>query len=129
VRYVDDPNPILEAAGVTNRIPEIQVREFESILKVFNGQVAILGGLMQDSLQSNVDGTPGLSRLPGIRNFFSYRSEKATKTELIIFIRPVVVRQPSLNGDLSDYQQYLPVNGLESSATVTPGQLPGLFSE
>lgn len=129
VRYVDDPNPILEAAGVTNSIPEIQVREFESILKVFNGQVAILGGLMQDSLQSDVAGMPGLSRLPVIRNFFSYRAEKATKTELIIFIRPVIVRQPSLNGDLSDYQQYLPVNGLESSATVTPGQLPGLFSE
>jgi general secretion pathway protein D len=60
---------------------------------------------------------------------FGNRREVAEKTELIIFIRPVVIRQPSLNGDLSDYSQYLPSNGLESSAFVQPGQLPGLSAE
>jgi len=125
VRYVDDPNPILAEAGVVNSIPEIQVREIESILKVYSGQIAILGGLMQDSLRSDTDGLPVLSRLPGVRNLFSYRSERAAKTELIVFIRPVVVRQPSLQGDLSEYRNYLPANGIEAS---TP-QLPqGLFS-
>jgi MSHA biogenesis protein MshL len=129
VGYADDPNPILAEANVENSIPRVQVREFESMLKLYDGQIAILGGLMEDSLSNDSEGLPGLSRLPGVRNLFSNRREVSSKTELIIFIRPVVVRQPSLNGDLSDYSQYLPANGLESSAIVQPGQLPGLSAE
>jgi MSHA biogenesis protein MshL len=129
VDFAVDPNPILADAGVTNTIPKIQVREFESMLKVFNGQIAILGGLMEDSVRNDADGLPGVSRLPGLRNLFGYRREVASKTELIIFIRPVVVRQPSLNGDLQEYRQFLPEDGLESSAVLTPGQLSGLSAE
>lgn len=131
VDYAIDPNPILAEAGVEpNQIPKIQVREFDSILKVFDGQVAILGGLMEDSVRNDSNGLPGLSRLGGLRNLFGYRQEVMRKTELIIFIRPVVIRQPSLNGDLREYRQYLPTGGLESSAVLTPGQLlPGRAAE
>jgi MSHA biogenesis protein MshL len=129
VGYTEDPNPILADANVTNSIPRVQVREFESMLKLYDGQIAVLGGLMEDSLRNDSDGLPGLSRMPGLRNLFGYRREVSTKTELIIFIRPVVVRQPSLSGDLRDYSQYLPTNGLESSAIVRPEQLPGLSAE
>jgi general secretion pathway protein D len=129
VGFADDPNPILAEANVSNAIPKVQVREFESMLKLYDGQIAVLGGLMEDSLRNDSEGLPGLSRLPGLRNVFGNRREVAEKTELIIFIRPVVIRQPSLNGDLSDYSQYLPSNGLESSAIVQPGQLPGLSAE
>ncbi|MES2626296.1 MAG: pilus (MSHA type) biogenesis protein MshL, partial [Pseudomonadota bacterium] len=93
VRYVTDPSPALAQNDVVNEIPEVQVREMESILKVFSGQVAILGGLMQDSLNTGVDGVPYLSRLPGIGGLFSYTDERASKTELIIFIRPIVIKQ------------------------------------
>ncbi|ALO45376.1 type II secretion system protein GspD [Pseudohongiella spirulinae] len=115
VRFVNDPNPALAEAGVTNAVPEIQIREIESILKVFSGQVAVLGGLMQDSLESNSAGLPVASRLPGIRNLFSYRREQASKTELIVFIRPVVIRQPSLDAELQEYRQFLPTSGLPIS--------------
>jgi MSHA biogenesis protein MshL len=121
VQFVDDPNPILAQAGVTNSIPEIQVREMESVLKVFSGQVAVLGGLMQDSVNRDVDGLPGLSRMPVVRNLFSYRAETTSKTELIVFIQPFVVRQPSINGDLEDFRQYLPAGDIqEESAAVVP---------
>ncbi len=115
VRFVSDPNPALAQAGVTNFVPEIQIREIESILKVYSGQIAVLGGLMQDSLESTTAGLPVASRLPLLRNLFSYRQDQGRKTELIVFIRPVVVRQPSLDGDLENYQEYLPENGLEIS--------------
>ena len=113
VDTVEDPNPALEEAGVVNEIPVIQLSEMESVLKVYSGQVAVLGGLMQDSIDSAQSGLPVLSRLPGVRNLFSYRNELTSKTELIVFIRPVVVRQPSLNGDLEAYRGYLPENGIE----------------
>lgn len=129
VGFANDPNPILADANVSNAIPKVQVREFESMLKLYDGQIAILGGLMEDSLRNDSNGLPGLSRLPGVRNLFGYRQEVVEKTELIIFIRPVVIREPSLGGDLHEFSRYLPANGLESSAVVMPGQLPGLSAE
>jgi MSHA biogenesis protein MshL len=51
---------------------------------------------------------PGANRLPVIGNLFNYRDENKVKTELIIFIRPVVIRSNSVEGDLEDYRQYLP---------------------
>lgn len=119
VRFVNDPNPALAANGVTNPVPEIQIREIESILKVYSGQIAVLGGLMQDSLEVGVDGLPTLSRLPGIGNLFGYRNESAVKTELLVFIRPIVVRQPSLEGDLQEFREYLPAEGLNIRAPET----------
>jgi MSHA biogenesis protein MshL len=124
VRYVNDPSPALVDAGVINAVPEIQIREIESILKVFSGQIAVLGGLMQDSLESSTTGMPGLSKLPGIGNLFSYRDESAVKTELIVFIRPVVIKQPSLDGDLNEYREFLPPSGLNREDLFT-SQLRG----
>ena len=41
--YVNDPNPALAAAGVISRIPQLQTREMESVLKIENNQIAIMG--------------------------------------------------------------------------------------
>jgi len=119
VRYVNDPSPILADSGVINAVPEIQIREMESILKVFSGDVAVLGGLMQDSLENSTAGLPGVSRLKGLGNLFSYKSETAVKTELIVFIRPVVIKQPSLDGDLENYREFLPSGGLAGDGLFT----------
>lgn len=108
--FVNDPNPVLAQEGIVNQIPEIQIQEVDSVLKVFSGQTAVLGGLMQDSLQTQTDGLPAISRVPILGNLFSYRDDSATKTELVIFIRPVVVRQPSVDADLSDYKKFLPTD-------------------
>lgn len=101
IGYVNDPNPDLANAAtpVISRIPEIQTREMESMLKVSSGQIAVMGGLMQDSVDNLKDAVPGLSRLPLIGDIFSYRNETTTKTELVIFLRPVVVKDASMNGD------------------------------
>lgn len=106
--FVRDPNPSLAAAGVISQIPETQTREMESVLKVASGQTAILGGLMLDSFEGKRDGLPLASRLPVLGDFVSYRNDTAIKTELVIFIRPIVIRNASLEGDLADYRRYLP---------------------
>jgi len=111
--FVNDPNPDLAAAGVENAIPEIQVREMESLLRVqsllrvHSGQVAVIGGLMQDSLDQTKRMVPGLGQLPLIGNLFTFRDDEVRKTELIIFLRPTVIRKASLDGDFSDYRKYL----------------------
>jgi general secretion pathway protein D len=108
IGFKDDPNPVLAQAGTTSKIPEIQVREIESIMKINNGDIAVIGGLMQDVTDQNTRSIPVLSQIPLIGDLFSYRDDKYTKTELVIFLRPVVVKEASLSGDLRDYQVYLP---------------------
>ena len=108
--FVNDPNPDLASAGVISRVPQIQTREMESMLKISNGQIAILGGLMQDSVQKKRDGLPGVSRVPIAGDAFSFRDDATSKTELVIFLRPVVVHEASLDGDLRAYRAVLPDN-------------------
>lgn len=108
IRYVNDPNPALAAAGVVNPVPEVQTREMESILKVPNQQIAVMGGLMQDSVNNNEDGVPGVNRLPGIGELFRYRNEQSRKSELVIFLRPVVLKDASLDGDFRNFREFLP---------------------
>jgi len=103
-----DPNPSLAAANVKSSIPITQTREMESVLKVASGQTAVLGGLMIDSFEGQRTGIPVASRLPVVGDLFSQRNDVETKSELVIFIRPVVVRDASLDGDLSAYKRYAP---------------------
>ncbi|WP_374667282.1 pilus (MSHA type) biogenesis protein MshL [Ramlibacter sp.] len=109
--YVSDPSPALAQAGVTNRIPEIQTREFESIMKVRDGEVAVLGGLMQDDTNNASDQLPGAGSLPVLGDLFRYRNERTTKSELVIFLRPTILRDASIDGDLSFMRQPGPAQG------------------
>ena len=106
--FVNDPNPDLANANVISRVPQIQTREMESVLKISNGQIAVLGGLMQDSVQKQRDGIPVLSRVPAIGDAFSFRDDTNAKTELVIFLRPIVVHEASIDGDLRAYRSALP---------------------
>lgn len=112
IGYVQDPNPALAAAvvPVVSNVPVVQTREMESVLKVSSGQVAVMGGLMQDSINNLKDSLPGVNRLPVLGDALSSRNETATKSELVIFMRPVVVREASLNGDYKEFRSLLPDN-------------------
>lgn len=105
--YANDPSPTLAQYGVGNRIPEVQTREMESVLRVQSGGIAILGGLMQDSRNNNSDEVPIFNRLPGLGNLFKYRDEASKKTELVIFLRPTVLQDASLNGDFKAYRDVM----------------------
>lgn len=108
IRQMRDPNPALADANVISEIPVIQVREVESVLKINSGDVAIIGGLMQDEINNTKRGIPVLSKLPVMGSLFRYDDDNTTKTELVIFIKPIVVKHASLSGDLKDYTKYLP---------------------
>jgi MSHA biogenesis protein MshL len=105
---VADPNPSLAAAGVTSLVPVIQTREMESVLRVQSGQVAVLGGLMQDAVTNIEDTIPGVRDLPGIGQILSQRRDGNQKTELVIFLRPIVIKDASMDGDYAGYRQLLP---------------------
>lgn len=129
VGYVQDPNPALATANVQSRVPVIQARELESIMKVDSGQIAVMGGLMQDSVDNTRDGVPGLSSLPLVGNLFTYRNEASTKTELVIFMRPVVVKDASIEGDFRDYRYLLPGQAPLNSQPYTEAPVAGVQGE
>lgn len=114
--FVNDPNPSLcdanRANCILNQVPQIQVREMESVLQVGSGQTVILGGLMQDDVQRNRQQLPGADLLSAAGELFRFRDERAAKTELVIFLRPTVVVNPSLESDeLKFFQRFLPQPG------------------
>ena len=111
---VQDPNPDL--VGVPSLIPQIEVREMESILQIGSGNTAVLGGLMQDEIQNNSDKVPGLSDIPGVGKVFTGQNDSNRKTELVIFLRPTVIPNASLESDeLQAYKQYLPAQQLQNA--------------
>jgi general secretion pathway protein D len=118
LRFVNDPNPELANAGVVSQIPEIQVREMESVLRVANGDTAVIGGLMEDSVNENSSGLPGLHDVDGFGFLFGAEERLADKTELVIFLRPRVIDQASLNGELTDFTRYLKPRLLQQPARV-----------
>ena len=112
-----DPAPQInaEAGGsvtsISNLVPIIRVREMVSVLRLNNGQIAVLGGLMQDNIRTADRSVPGLSKLPFLGEmFFDTQETLSEKTELVIFLRPVVVKDPNLETDLKGYQQFLSNN-------------------
>lgn len=113
-RKVDDAqDPVNE----NNLIPVIQVREMESMLQIASGSTAVLGGLMQDEVRNNTDKVPGVSKVPVVGKVFTGKNDASRKTELVIFLRPTVISNASLESDeLSSYKQYLPTQALERAS-------------
>jgi general secretion pathway protein D len=104
---VKDPNPDIPG-NLSNEIPQIRTREIESVLRVANGEIAVLGGLMEDRVNYNTGRVPLLGQLPIVGELFSARNNATKKSELVIFLRPVVIRDPGLNGDFAGLKPYLP---------------------
>lgn len=112
VGLANDPTP-----GLESQIPIIQVREMESMLQIVSGNTAILGGLMQDEALKNTDQVPVLSKIPILGKLFTGHNDASRKTELVIFLRPTVIVNASLENEaLSSYQRYLPLPALKRAA-------------
>lgn len=67
------------------------IRESDSIIRAKNGQVVIIGGLMQNSLQDNESKVPILGDIPLIGALFRHTQQISKKSELVILIKPVVI--------------------------------------
>lgn len=122
-----DPNPDLKAAGVTSEIPIIRTREMDSIIRVENGNIAVMGGLMEDTQQNTDNAVPGAWKMPLLGNLFVNRDDTRRKTELVIFLRPTVIRDPSINGDYRAFRDQIP-DGNFFKDTQGPGPAPEFSS-
>ncbi len=125
VNEIQDPNPELtksDGSVLVSKIPVIRTREMESILRINSGNIAVMGGLMEDRLTNNDQGLPTLSSMPLFGPLFQQRNDTRSKTELVIFLRPVIIKDASLQGDYSEYRNQLPGQDFFEKGNIGPPQ-------
>ncbi len=94
ISEVIDQQKTVTVGNVTQQIPLAlsSVRESDSIVRARSGQVIVIGGLMQESINDQDAKTPFLGDLPGVGSLFNHKKQVSVKSELVILLKPVVVR-------------------------------------
>jgi general secretion pathway protein D len=94
------------------------IRAIESNILADDGQIIVLGGLIQDNEDHSEEKVRGLGDIPLLGNLFKYRSRGRTKTNLMVFLRPVVVRSKEQNNSISlDRYEYMRALGAATRPT------------
>ncbi|NBS98518.1 MAG: type II secretion system protein GspD, partial [Betaproteobacteria bacterium] len=83
------------AGLITNR------RAIESNVLVDDGQMVVLGGLIQETVEGSVEKVPGLGDLPVVGQLFRFDKRSRKKTNLLVFLRPVVLRSAEASWNLT----------------------------
>lgn len=100
-----DPNPALT---IENKVPQIRTREIESMMRIQSGDIAVLGGLMEDRMDNKSGRFPGFGDIPILGELLTTRNNSSTKTELVIVLRPTVIKDASIAGDFSQFATSMP---------------------
>ena len=118
----------LSAGIITNR------RAIESNVLVDDGQIIVLGGLIEERIEGSEDKVPGLGDVPVVGQLFRYDARKRVKTNLLVFLRPVIVRDGAdAHGVTADRYDY--IRGVRGDAALPshwalpdmkPAPLPGM---
>jgi general secretion pathway protein D len=112
------------AAGIiTNK------RSLESTVLIEDGQIIVLGGLIQDSQTDGTQKLPFLGDIPVAGALFRYDTRTRSKTNLMVFLRPTIVRGAALSGAItSDRYDYIigEQKAIKPEPTVWPPVLPNL---
>ncbi|MBS0340068.1 MAG: type II secretion system protein GspD, partial [Proteobacteria bacterium] len=104
----------IQAGTLTNQYgPTTNKRSVESNVVVDDGSIIVLGGLLQDEYSTNVDKIPLAGDIPVVGALFRNESRTRKKTNLMIFLRPVVVRDTS-TGDALTYDRYEAIRSIQS---------------
>jgi general secretion pathway protein D len=108
ISSLDQSQTVQIAQGVN--APVINTRSADTVVVTPNGQSVVIGGLMQHSKNSTDSRVPFLGDIPGLGNLFKRKQKGGTKTELIIFLTPHIVRNPSDLRAISDNEANRPEN-------------------
>jgi len=76
-------------------------RALDTSILVDDGQIMVLGGLMEDSVANGTEAVPGLGALPVVGNLFRYDKRQRVKTNLMVFLRPYVIRDANAGRGLT----------------------------
>ncbi|HET9484259.1 MAG TPA: type II secretion system secretin GspD [Xanthomonadales bacterium] len=86
-------------AGATDLITN--KREITTAVLVSDGAMLVLGGLVSEELRENVNKVPALGDIPVLGNLFRYRNTTRTKRNLMVFLKPTILRDPAIESAVS----------------------------
>ncbi len=92
--FQESSDVVSQATGTSGTGPTTSKRSIESNVVVDDGQILVLGGLIQDKYEENKSKVPLLGDIPGLGALFRSESRTKRRTNLMVFLRPVVVRTP-----------------------------------
>jgi general secretion pathway protein D len=99
-------------------------RSLETNVLVDDGQIIVLGGLIDDKMQDGFEKVPGLGDIPVLGNLFQYKTRTRAKTNLMVFLRPTIIRsnEQSVNlaADRYDYIRNAEIAGQPQRTVVLP---------
>jgi general secretion pathway protein D len=105
-------------------------RSFEQTVLVDDGQIVVMGGLIQDDQQAGIDKVPLLGDIPYLGSLFKYESRNRRRTNLMVFLRPVVLKDDKAAATITaDRYEYIrnqqgtmkvPANALLPQSNVVP---------
>ncbi len=91
-REVPDPAVgIASNQALQSLVPEVQVRELDTILAMNSGEIVVVGGLMEERSANDKDGVPEIEDVPLLGGLFKGKSNDRTVTELVIFLRATII--------------------------------------
>ncbi|MBT9508333.1 type II secretion system secretin GspD [Rhodoferax sp.] len=115
---------VLAATANAANGPTTNKRTIESNVLVEDGAVVVLGGLLQDEYSGNQEKVPGLGDIPFFGNLFKSEARARKKTNLMVFLRPVVVRDAQSTERLSVDRYDLMRSGLKDAQPVPSTMVP-----
>ncbi len=86
--------------NITLPLAESTIRESDSIVRAQNGQIVVIGGLMQNATQEQLAETPGISRVPYVGTLFRNTNQLSNRSELVILLRASVVDCDTYTNDI-----------------------------
>ncbi|NCT83753.1 MAG: type II secretion system secretin GspD [Comamonadaceae bacterium] len=113
VVYQENSAVVPGSNGTTG--PTLDKSAIETSVVVDDGDVIVLGGLLKDEYTDGDDGVPGLSKIPLIGNLFSSKNRKRVKTNLMVFLRPVVMRNADSANQLT-LDRYQSIRAVQEGA-------------
>ncbi|SAI71405.1 general secretion pathway protein D [Bordetella ansorpii] len=113
VSSIDDARSNATTGIVTNK------RAIDTSVLIDDGQIIVLGGLLEDSMTISSNNVPGLSNIPLLGALFRYDSRQRTKTNLMVFLRPYVLRDSRSSANVTlDRYDYM----RRAQSNAQPGQ-------
>ncbi len=99
-------------------------RSIETNVLVDDGEIVVLGGLIEDRASDNEEKVPGLGDIPVVGNLFKYRNRSGKKTNLMVFLRPTVIRTSEqsnlVSGDRYDYIRHVQMGTEQAPSFLLP---------
>lgn len=101
LQIYQEASSVIESTATSSTGPSTTKRSIESTVLVDDGSMIALGGLVEDSYSGGVEKVPVLGDIPYLGQFFRYDGRKRAKTNLIVFLRPVILRDAASLKDIS----------------------------